>query len=51
MGEIQLNWNDIKDNLIEKYGRSVEDLVEAFGATRDEWMDRHLDSWLKANRL
>jgi len=51
VGEIMANWQDLKDKLLRDWGASKEELIEAFGGVRDDWMERDLQSWIDANRL
>eukprot|EP00611_Tribonema_gayanum_P019265 TRINITY_DN32_c0_g1_i3.p1 TRINITY_DN32_c0_g1~~TRINITY_DN32_c0_g1_i3.p1 ORF type:complete len:332 (-),score=56.98 TRINITY_DN32_c0_g1_i3:1239-2150(-) len=50
VGEIAANWGEeLKDTLMRKYGYTQDELVHAFGDTRDEWIARDEESWLEAN--
>lgn len=50
VGEISANWGEeLKDTLMRKYGYTQEELVHAFGDTRDEWIAHDEEGWLEAN--
>mmetsp|Transcript_33800 Transcript_33800/g.132833 ORF Transcript_33800/g.132833 Transcript_33800/m.132833 type:complete len:270 (-) Transcript_33800:429-1238(-) len=51
VGEILVNWQDIKEGLLEKYGVTKDELIELFGTTRDDWIRDDEKSWLAANRF
>ncbi|CAN0415180.1 unnamed protein product, partial [Phaeothamnion confervicola] len=40
----------MRDLLLQRYGATKEELVGAFGATRDAWMAEDMMGWMDANR-
>mmetsp|Transcript_4234 Transcript_4234/g.12749 ORF Transcript_4234/g.12749 Transcript_4234/m.12749 type:complete len:270 (-) Transcript_4234:1619-2428(-) len=51
VGEIILNWQDIKGQLLDRYGTSKDELIDLFGSVRDEWIVTDKDGWLSANKF
>lgn len=49
---VMANWNtSIMDSLLDQYSVSKEQLIDAFGSTRDEWIQNDLNSWIQSNRI
>ncbi|CAN0522287.1 unnamed protein product, partial [Ectocarpus sp. 8 AP-2014] len=42
---------EARDALALRYGLSPEELVDAFGSARDEWMEADFQGWLGANKF
>eukprot|EP00871_Galdieria_phlegrea_P004100 jgi/Galph1/4691/GphlegSOOS_G3348.1 len=52
VGEIRENWfSQIREQLLREYQVTNDELIKLFGATRDDWIQRDLPSWLGKHRF
>ena len=50
IGEITTNWGpELRDTLLARYEIRQEEAIEAFGSTREAWLDEDEAGWLAAN--
>lgn len=51
VARIRANYHDLRDKMMRDISFDAEQLIDAFGRARDEWMRDDLNSWLAAHRF
>lgn len=44
-------WPDIRKQVMADWAVEKEKLVDVFGATRDQWIDKDIDAWIQTNAM
>lgn len=48
---IVADWASLRDDVMDEWQLERDDLVQAFGAIRDAWIESDIDSWISSNKM